>query len=614
MLNSGTLNSSALNATANTAEDAVLSGGFSSGSSIMASFMLSAVLSATFFTATSVEANQYTAPTLTNGAASDSLLVAYPVISPVLSSGVHRGSAIEAGYTYGLTGGMDSGSSSNAALATYVIMRGGVSSSGSINNNQYTYSLVGGVHQDSNAYGNVAALISGGIEKSTTLDGAIAASLSGGIASTTNTDTSPLRFSLINGRLHSNGSIDAMLYIPITLPFGIHNSGELGGDLFWRPGQYGGIDATNELGAGTRTDCLFQQSGIDTASTIDANFTIAPILSGGVGNESVVAAGSHFNAVLAGGMTASSELDARLLSGMTLYGEGVHTNGSVSAKYHYDCFLTGGFVSFHYLGGEGDISPILSGGFVTASTNGGNIVIHAELEGGVGSFGVFDASLLSEPVLVGSGTFSHSLVQASYRIDAVTSTGVVSDSDVGGNGIIANVLLRDSIGASSNGLVEASLVASTEMDGGVAQTLTVLSANLIVSPVANGGVGTTTTLDAAVRTRVTLQGYELTTDSSASGSLKTAVFLRDGADSTSGFDAMLLADTVLSSGAHRGCLFDAPIRIIPPTILSGGLSNDYRLSDADIASYYGDMLHNTWQLEIASATELLEISTPIGDS
>jgi hypothetical protein len=71
---------------------------------------------------------------------------------------------------------------------------------------------------------------------------------------------------------------------------------------------------------------------------------------------------------------------------------------------------------------------------------------------------------------------------------------------------------------------------------------------------------------------------------------------------------------MLNSGVMKYSSTDAALRIMPATILSGGIHTDYHLSDVDISSYYGDMLHNTWQLEIASVTELLEISTPIGDS
>jgi hypothetical protein len=48
--------------------------------------------------------------------------------------------------------------------------------------------------------------------------------------------------------------------------------------------------------------------------------------------------------------------------------------------------------------------------------------------------------------------------------------------------------------------------------------------------------------------------------------------------------------------------------------LVGGVVSTWTLTDIDVSSYFGDMLHNTWQLVITSATLTLEINTPIGDS
>lgn len=611
MLNSSGFNTSAFNATANTAEDALLAGGVTSVVSVSASYAVSAVLvAAALASSTLVYANHYVAPTLINGVESTSYINAYQDVDAVLTHGVHAGNSMDAGYTYSVTGGLHTVSTTDASKRIGAILQSGAESYGYINPNQYTYTLTGGVHQTSNAYGNVAALVSGGISRTNEVGGYVASFLSGGIGSSVMADTKPLTLSFNATNPHSNSELRGALYIPITLPFGISNAGELGGELYWKPGQYGGIDASNTLDGGITADC-FMLTDIAGTSTVEANMFSSPILSGGAHSLTVIESGSHFNAMLSGGTASQTLLSSNMNTGRTLSPSDMSSYASVGGKYHYPCHLTGGVVIFHELGGEWDVSPMLSGGMVTVCSTDAGLVSNADLEGGIEVNTSTDSRLQSSPKLGGTPVVSNSSIAGGYALGAVLHSGIDNANLVDSNGIIANIFLRGGIGAS--GFTSATLLADGELDDGIAQTLSVVRADIRADSVVAGGVSSTNMTAANLNTRVVLSG-NLASSQTIDSRLMTHLFIFAGFSSPNTFDAGLKSDARLNHGVSVTSSTGGLLRVTPPIIVTGGIHTDYQLSDADISSYYGDMLHNTWQLEIASATELLEISTPIGDS
>lgn len=611
MLNSGGFNTGAFNATANTAEDALLAGGVTSAVSVSASYAVSAVLvAAALASSTLVYANQYVAPTLKDGVSTVSNVDAYQDVGAVLIHGIHAGNSVDAGYTYSVTGGLHTASMASAFNRIEAKLQSGTESHGHINPNQYTYTLTGGVHQTSNAYGNVAALVSGGISRTNEVGGYVASLLSGGIGSNVMADTKPLSLSFNAANPHSNNELRGTLYIPITLPFGISNAGELGGDLYWKPGQYGGIDASNTLGGGITAD-RFMQSDIVGTNKLYANAFISPILSGGLTTNSVIESGKHFNAMLSGGAASQTLLSSNMNTGRTLSPSDISSYSSVGGKYHYPCYLTGGAVIFHELGGEGDVSPMLSGGMVTVCSTDARLVSNADLEGGIDAYTSTDSRLQSSPKLGGTPVVSNSSIAGDYALDAVLHSGVDNASLVGSNGIIANIFLRGGVGASS--FTSATMLADSELDDGIAQTLSVVRADIRADAVVAGGASSANMAAAKLKTTGVLSG-NFASSQTIDSKIRIHVFIPAGFSSTNSFNAGLKANARLNHGVGVTNTAGGLLRVTPPIIVTGGIHTDYQLSDADISSYYGDMLHNTWQLEIASATELLEISTPIGDS
>ena len=215
-------------------------------------------------------------------------------------------------------------------------------------------------------------------------------------------------------------------------------------------------------------------------------------------------------------------------------------------------------------------------------------------------------------MLAGASVVTTATLDAGYTIDACMVGGLTQNSVVDSHGIIANILLRD--GIESSNTFSALLVADSELDDGIAQTLTVLRADLRADAVISGGAAANSSIDAALRCSITLSGG-VSTYSLIDSHLVCSIKLFNAEFYTNAVvDAVLIPNVHLNYGVAAQNETGGTLRIVPPIIVTGGVYSDYQLSDADISSYYGDMLHNTWQLEITSATELLEISSPIGDS
>lgn len=606
-MNTGSLNSSTLNGTSSTAEDATLTGGLTLAQTFAAAFAISAVLSGGMAYASTLEANQYTAPTLTDGVSSAALLDASYHIDSKPNGGLGTNQELTAKFTYAVTDGV---SCTNVLDALYKLdnrSQGGLDSYASIDS-QFDYALTGGIHQTSNAYGNVAALATGGVHQTAKLGGSVATLLIGGLNNITDTNAH-ISLSFTGLPFQTKATLEGLLYIPITLPFGITKTCELGGDLYWKPGQYGGVENAGEVGGGITRDHILT-TDFATISTLDARYTISPELDGGLFSTSVFQSNTHFNARLQGGIALTNNLEGGIPTGRLLK-DGVSTNATLDAKWFYDCKLTGGIVNFHEVGGEVDTNIVLQGGIVTVCTSDYNLIIGSELDGGITRFDSLNSELVSSPKLIGGSVASTSLVDALYRIDAAPYGGTDNTGLLGSTGLTANSMLTGAIESAS--AFDATFDIDCAMNGGESSS-GFAEAQYRIDFVGSAGLSNTQELNAAYKfdAALPLTSFEsnATFDAAQDISFKQVANFA----TNNNLDSWLIASPVLSGGVLSSSSTDAALAIIPPVFLIGGVHSDARLTDVDIASFYGDMLHNTWQLEITSATELLEISTPIGDS
>jgi hypothetical protein len=98
----------------------------------------------------------------------------------------------------------------------------------------------------------------------------------------------------------------------------------------------------------------------------------------------------------------------------------------------------------------------------------------------------------------------------------------------------------------------------------------------------------------------------------AEAKLRTSVTLDSGVSSNTFAEASSVIQNIFAGGVKSTAF--AWTQLVVSQTLTGGLEESYSFNDAEITSYFGDMLHNNGKLEISSATILLEIETPEGDS
>jgi hypothetical protein len=193
--------------------------------------------------------------------------------------------------------------------------------------------------------------------------------------------------------------------------------------------------------------------------------------------------------------------------------------------------------------------------------------------------------------LIGGEAVSSS-VQAGSRIGVMLTGSISVSSDAGAQDLIASVRLQGGFDRGEE--FDAGTIIGSTGVGGFSEEAE-LGGRLISSSRLGGGVTSgATSMAADLGTWAKLQGGVYSIGAVEAG-MKTHNMLGD------------------PEGIKAGTYVGRQLKV-EPVIIGGVYSSNFSMSDTDIASYYGDMFHNTSALEIASATQVLEIEVPIGDT
>lgn len=485
-----------------------------------------------------------------------------------------------------LVGGLGSASAVASALILGIILQGGVQETWQTNPNQYTYPFIGGVSSGSNAYGNIAALAIGGVDgHGGVVNGGIGIGIPAEFASSSEIGSNSWRMSPGTGGFEQVNKLYGKLYIPLTLWSGIGSNAYLGGDLYWKDGLYGGIGSYGDLSSTLVTDHILS-AVLNSYAEFDAKVYIAAELDGGLSSDTEVQALHHKNAILQGGIDNPPTVGGVITPANQALVSGVHTSTVVEAQSLREQTLTGGFVVYDSLGGEMEVHIYLREGMVTVGEFEAGLVATVDLEGGVWSENVIESTFITSTVRSG-GMHKSSAVGGALRSSPMLFGGLGGSSTLYGNYKRINNVASG--GMSSTSEMNARILSAPKLEGGISKSSKV-EGFFFKSIKMQGGIGNS---------------------SQASAKLVTAVKLQQGAATTSTISGSIVLDIVLqgdynstNSGLHA--LYNTP--------LYGGLYSGWELTTTDISAYNGDMLHNTWQLEIASVTDILYIETPLGDS
>lgn len=488
-----------------------------------------------------------------------------------------------------LDGGLSSSVSSIvSALIVGAMLAGGPASAQSVYEaTAYSYSFPGGVASDTNAYGRVALVVSGGVHTASTEIGAdIGIRQGGGVWSDSFVDSNVWRFS-VRGGLHGTSEIDGKWFLPITLYSGITSLAETGGVLDWKAGLYGGIES-NAHQDQTYIISSMLNSGLVSIHSHGGVLQCSPLLSGGIQTEDALSASVMGGATLLGSLSSSSKVDSPdMKSGRNLY-YGVESLSGVEATAQVWAVLNPTETpSLDSLGGQVRTDIRFQGGMVSVGEPYANMILAAELDDGFGSSARLGSELQASPRIQG-GSDSTSGVGASYRLWASLAGGADSVSVVESSALRSSILLRDGIDVT--GFVDAMHALDAIRHGGMSQSQRIESA-LGLHIKLNYGVESVSTNNAAYRLSPTAVG---------------------GMDSTSLISSSIKGNQILPSGV--GSAATLWTQLVVSQTLGGGIMDSYSLADAEISSYYGDMLHNTGALEVSSATLPLNIETPKGDT
>lgn len=613
-MNYSAFNASALNSPANTAEDAVLAGGFYETTALNASVVIGAFLLSIGLSSYSVaDANLHTVSELRNGVTTVDGTGASYVVDLVMQGGFIVDNAVGGNVGISITGGTYSTDSFASAQRLAAVLTGGAKSYCSVSDSGYTYSLIGGVYQNSTCFGRIAGVLSGGASTQDTLDAKYGIGLTGGAEQLNSLGSEPLRFSFVGEPAYSTDILSASLYIPITLYGGAYSNAVTSGDLTWKPGTYGGAYSDSIVHASLVADTSLY-GGVMSVNPFDASYTISVDLEGGVTNRDSFNSVTHYDAVLLGGIALTDTLSSdNIKCGMTLNG-GIALTDTLNAKRFYDCVLLGNVIKLNSVDAGMLIDAHLLGGSVTITSAGSNLVSSVELEGGTSGLSHADAVLRLDAVMVDdAGTSSNTTVGGKYRLSGVLSGGMSTTDSAGSAPLVASINIAG--GFSTHDTCDAAQAISPVITGGANTQTAVFTAGYIIDSALNNGIHNTDIIAAYQTLTTVISGGFASTIGYADAALTIEPTIEGGVSQRDKADAYLLVSQYLLGGLARGNNFDAFVRVIPPVFLLGGVvTTDLASSDADISSYYGDMWHNTWQLEIASVTDLLEIETPTGDS
>jgi hypothetical protein len=490
-----------------------------------------------------------------------------------------------------LSEGLSSVSNIVGAIVISAMLASGVSTaSTNLNPKQaYDYSFTGGVSSDTNSYGNVAGVFSGGVYTSTTdVYSDIGIKQGGGLWSDCYADASPIRFS-VTGGLSSDSIIEGKWFLPLTLYSGVNNNESTGGDLYWRSGMYGGVEESSLIGATLIHDSVMNY-GLKSENYVSSTIQAVSKLTSGVHSEDLVISSVMGSTILVGTPIASDDYcDAPdMKAGRMLY-DGTASTSSVDSYTTVDCVLNGlGPLSTSHVDYNLQTSHKLSSGIVSVGEPDCNLILSSDLNEGLGSFSSVNSELISSAKLLDNASNSSDCISANYICWATLSEGTSSNSVVGSMPMRSNIFLagNDESNSKLDGIIQIDAV----LFGGYSQA-SKIDAGRTISSNLNNGYFSSNTLGAKLRTSVTLD---------------------NGVSSSAFAEASSVIQNIFTGGVKSTAF--AWTQLVVSQTLKGGLAESSSFNDAEISSYYGDMLHNNGGLEISSATILLEIETPKGDS
>jgi hypothetical protein len=280
-----------------------------------------------------------------------------------------------------------------------------------------------------------------------------------------------------------------------------------------------------------------------------------------------------------------------MASGITL-SYGTSSTTTLDMKYFTTGNFSGGLISYLDVGGECDCNALLQSGIQSADTLGGGIIGSNISSGGIFRAGRYlGAGIRLSPVLV-EGINKSTSANSGYRIGAVLTGSLLGSSLVGSKDIKSSVMLQGAI--------------PSAVDYG---------AGLVIGSTGVGGLSRDSGFDSLLNVSAVLQGNLPEAGWELASNFASIPKLKDGINSGSLLQAGQKTDNKLfdPEGIKNSTEVGRQIKV-EPAIIGGVYSFNLTMSDTDIASFYGDMLHNTSQLEIASATQVLEIEVPIGDT
>ena len=587
-MNSFSVNASSINGSNSRFYNANLVGGLSSVSVIYSLFLASAVLTTPLNSSAGLGGNYTISPSLHEGCYSSSVVESLSRVDAKLSGDLKSLSYLDSNLLFKVTGGVQNSTFVDGGYLISPPLKSGVFSSTFINDNSYTYPFMDGLYCSSNLQSTLNIGILGGINSNSKVEGLWGVRNVGGLYGNTNVDgiiTTSLR-----GGVISSAYLNAYLYLPVTLPGGISRSfTTLEGSIVFNSGMFGGIYSYPDTTSLYLIDSVLH-NGVFSNHLVGGNILASALVKDGINSNYSLSANGIIDISLKGGLPSSVTTSGELKSNFSL-NYGLASNTLVDMKYFSTGRFTGGLISYLTLGGECDCSVLLQSGIQMSATMGGGMQGSAIIGGGIFRAGHhFNSGIRLSPVLISEKTNS-SYIQSNYIIDALLVDGLNSYSIVEANDLLASINLQGEI--SSNAVFYSNIIINPSLLGGIESTCNVVS-NLIIDGSLSGGFDIP---------------YSLLGDLDCSPMLQGSLFNETIVNSTQKVDNVL-GDTY---GIASGVYFGGQIKI-EPVIIGGIYSPSMYVNDNDISSYIGDMLHNTSQLGIASATQILKIEVPIGDT
>lgn len=416
---------------------------------------------------------------------------------------------------------------------------------------------------------SASVILKGGMSANTIGSGQITNSLFGGLSSNSYLTADWFITTVLRDGIKVDPVLHSRLNQSPSLRYGVHTVGDVGGQLVSSPK-------------------LQNPSNVGSLAFVGGTVLRDTNLNFGVHSYAVAGGNLVGGLVLMnGGLVSTAKVGGsnREMGGFSMR-DGISNTVSIGGKQFITGILSGGFITTPEVGKEIDVEAILTGGTLLVGVTGSPpMQLSPRLNNGVGAYTFMDSTLILSPNSNG-GLFKDDTFNANQIITARLQGGVGSTITLDSKSMRAAQTLLD--GLSSGTLFGARYIINDRLPGGVATTATlsgkyhingylqgnvsknsVVEGKLRIDYIGNSGVQSTTALAGDLRAQVLLKGNFAVTDE-LGGGIRTAIFLR------------------------------------------GGLSSVV-LADGDISQGFLDPLINSKWLEMFSATEKLEIFTPIED-